>query len=379
MRNKYAKAIVIILVSLLSMNCNDNRVNQEGQEQDFSDLIGVSHVAGRYYLTDMDFLNEGADQILKLGSRVIKFWFYGKRHEHPETVYSFNSNWPKVNSLVEGAKLPYFKTLFDKPFTTYMMNVTSLGRPDDYWRTGITNEDIADEQKQFYEFTKYLLKTYSGTGKTFIFQHWEGDWMVRERVDPDIDPTENALKNMVTWLNARQDGVTKARNETSHSDVAVYHAAEVNRVVSSQREGRPNMVTHVLPYTHNDLVSYSAWDSAIDGHETPYLLRESLEFIAKNTPNSNDFGDKNIYLGEFGWPENDFGITNAVPVIKNAVSSALDFGCPYIVYWQIYCNELIEPTTKTPVKNNQDVRGFWLVRPDGTKSPVWDYFHELLN
>ena len=124
--------------------------------------------------------------------------------------------------------MPYFKTLFNKPFTTYVLVVTSLGRPDYYWRDGITEEDQKDEEKQFYELTKYFLAAYRGTGKTFILQHWEGDWMVREEIDPAIDPTEDALNNMVTWLNARQAGVTKARAEIGCDGVHVYHAAEVN-------------------------------------------------------------------------------------------------------------------------------------------------------
>ncbi len=347
--------------------------------KELRDIIGATHVTGRYHLTDKDFLNEGADQILTLGSRVIKIWFYGKRHEHPESVYSFNANWPKVESLVEGAQLPYFKTLFNKPFTTYVLVVTSLGRPDYYWRDGITEEDQKDEEKQFYELTKYLLTAYCGTGKTFILQHWEGDWMVRKEIDPAIDPTEDALNNMVTWLNARQAGVTKARAEIGCDGVHVYHAAEVNRVVASMNEGRPNMVNKVLPFTHLDLVSYSAWDSALENWGKPEVFRDALEFIAEKMPDSEAFGDKNVYLGEFGWPENLFGQDNAELGLSQAVDAALNFGCPYIIYWQLYCNELVDTKTPLPVKNNHDMKGYWLLKPDGSKSQAWHYFNRLLN
>ena len=128
--------------------------------KDVRDTVGVVHVAGRYHLTDKDFLNEGADEILALGSRVIKVWFYGKRHEHPSSVYPYNSEWPVVDSLVKGAETPYFQQLFGKPFTTYILVVTALGRDDGYWRTGISDEQKADEQRQFYELTKYLLTRY---------------------------------------------------------------------------------------------------------------------------------------------------------------------------------------------------------------------------
>jgi hypothetical protein len=372
---------------------------QPAGAKELSDVLGVTHVAGRYYLTDKDFLNEGADQILALGSRVIKVWFYGKRHEHPMAAYPYNSQWPNVDSLVEGARIPYFRQLFSKPFTTYILVVTSLGRDDGYWRSGITDEQKRDEQRQFYELTKHLLTEYKGTGKTFVLQHWEGDWMARGNFDAKTEPTPLALKNMIDWLNARQAGVNQARQEveqqlvsrasspredaakmaaTREQGVHVYHATEVNLVVQSMRNGVAGVVNKVLPHTQLDLVSYSAWDSATSHYADPNVLRDALDFIAANAPDSPAFGSRNVYLGEFGMPENNYTLAQIQTAIPNAVKTGLNWGCPYIVYWQLYCNELKDPKTQPPVKTNDAVRGFWLIRPDGTKSWVWDYFHDLL-
>jgi hypothetical protein len=345
--------------------------------KDVRDTVGVVHVAGRYYLTDQDFLNEGADQILALGSRVIKVWFYGKRHEHPGGVYPYHSQWPQVDSLVQGAQTPYFRELFRKPFHTYILVVTALGRDDGYWRNGITEEQKKDEQRQFYELTKYLLAAYKDTGKTFVLQHWEGDWMARGNFQANAAPAPLALKSMVEWLNARQAGVNQAREEAGQQGVHVYHATEVNRVVPSMREGFPGVVNKVLPQTRLDLVSYSAWDSATEHYAEPQVLREALDFIATNAPDSPDFGNHNVYIGEFGMPENLYTLEQIQKAIPNAVQTSLDWGCPYIVYWQLYCNELQDPSTQPPVKSNDAVRGFWLIRPDGTKSWVWDYFQGL--
>jgi hypothetical protein len=346
--------------------------------KELRDVLGVTHVAGRYYLTDKDFLNEGADQILTLGSRVIKVWFYGKRREHPMGVYPYHSQWPRVDSLVQGAQTSYFKDLFSKAFTTYILVVTGLGRDDGYWRNGISDEQKQDEQRQFYELTKHLLTRYRGTGKTFVLQHWEGDWMVRGSFKADAEPTPLALRSMIEWLNARQAGVNQAREEVGQQGVHVYHATEVNRVVQSMREGFPGVTNKVLPQTHVDLVSYSAWDSATEHYRDPNVLRDALDFIAAHAADSPDFGNRNVYLGEFGMPENSYSLEQIQTAIRNAVRSALDWGCPYIVYWQLYCNELKDPNIKLPVKSNDAVRGFWLIRPDGTKSWVWDYFHGLL-
>jgi hypothetical protein len=345
--------------------------------KDLRDIVGVTHVAGKCHLTDRDFLNEGADQILALGSRVIKVWFWaGIRGRVPES-YPYNSQWPKVASLVAGAQTPYFKDLFSKPFTTYILVTASLGRDEAYWRKGITDEQKKDEQRQFYELAKYLLTQYRGTGKTFVLQHWEGDWLVRGNYKGDQEPSPAALANMVKWLNARQAGVDQARREVRSRDVHVYHAAEVNRVVQSMRTGFPNMVNKVLPHAPVDLVSYSAWDSATAHYSDPNVLREALDFISANAPDSADFGNRNVYLGEFGMPENVYSLDKVQKAIPNAVRTALDWGCPYIVYWQLYCNELKDPNAVVPVQSNDAVRGFWLIRPDGTKAWTWDYFHGL--
>jgi hypothetical protein len=346
--------------------------------KDLRDTVGIVHVAGRYHLTDKDYLNEGADQLLALGSRVVKVWFFsGRDSDSLVKSYPYNSQWPSVESLVEGARTPYFQELFRKPFTTYILKVAALGREEGYWRNGISEEQKKDEQRQFHELARYLLTRYRGTGKTFVLQHWEGDWMVRGSFDGQAEPKELALRSMIDWLNARQAGVSRAREEVAQQGVRVYHAAEVNRVVQSMREGFPNMVNRVLPHTRLDLVSYSAWDSATEHYADPNVLRQALDFIAAHTPDSADFGDRNVYLGEFGMPENQYTPDQIRTAIPNAVQTALDWGCPYIVYWQLYCNELKDAKTKPPVESNDAVRGFWLIRPDGTKSWLWDYFHGL--
>lgn len=351
--------------------------------RDIRDVVGVTHVAGKYHLTDKDFLNEGADQVLALGSRVIKVWFWAGQNGRVPESYPYNSQWPKVDSLIAGAQTPYFKDLFNKPFTTYILVVTSLGRDEGYWRKGITDEQKKDEQRQFYELAKYLLTQYKGTGKIFVLQHWEGDWLVRGNYKGDVEPASTALANMVEWLSARQAGVNQARKEVGQQGVRVYHAAEVNRVVQSMRTGFANVVNKVLPHTQLDLVSYSSWDSATEHYSDPKVFRDALDFIAANAPDSPDFGNRNVYIGEFGMPENVYSLEKVQTAIPNAVRTALDWGCPYVVYWELYCNELKDPTAKPSVAGSNDyspdqVRGFWLIRPDGTKAWTWDYFHGLL-
>ena len=63
-----------------------------------------------------------------------------------------------------------------------------------------------------------------GTGKTFVLQHWEGDWAIRGNYKPEETPTPQAIEGMAAWLNARQDGVDAARKAVEAKNVHVYHA-----------------------------------------------------------------------------------------------------------------------------------------------------------
>src|ERR1035438_66016 len=47
---------------------------------DPANVFGVVHIDGKYYLTTQDFLDEGADQILATGSKVIKLHLAPKRY-----------------------------------------------------------------------------------------------------------------------------------------------------------------------------------------------------------------------------------------------------------------------------------------------------------
>ncbi|MEN8155530.1 MAG: hypothetical protein ABFS10_01145 [Bacteroidota bacterium] len=344
-----------------------------------SEIIGSSHVIPRYYFGDEDCLNQGADVLLEMGSEVIKIWYYNGI-ETPDIMYPWNSSWPTgATSLLDGLNNTHYTELFEKPFKTFVLNVASFVNSNAYyWKDYLSEANIEQEEGEFYEFTKALLEKYAGTGKTFILQHHEGDWHLRGHTNPDIDPAPEAIARMTEWLNARQRGVTKAREEVAAQDVFVYHAAEINLVVKSL-SGAPNMVNKVLPYTNLDLVSYSCYDACLKAaeNENTVLLNQAINFIKRMMPDSEAFGNDNVYLGEYGVPENHYTPEQIEAVMKNTVETGLEEKCPYIIYWQLYCNELKNTDAKPPVKLNEDMRGFWLVKPDGTKSWHYDYLKEM--
>jgi hypothetical protein len=333
------------------------------------EVLGVSHVAGDYHFTGGDFLNEGADELLKLGTRTIKVWF----NPDMNASYPFGPRFPAYASLVELSKTPPVRKLFAQPFTTYVLEAYAPGRPDHYWKAGMTPEQEAEERRKFRELTAYLLKTYKGTGKTFILQNWEGDWAIRNGFDPKQVPSPTAITGMVRWLNARQDGVEDARRpifgtrypKPGSKGVAVYHAAEVNLILPAM-EGKTSVTNDVLPRTHCDLYSYSAYETSIQGDK----FIPALDYLAAKAPDGPIFGAKNLYVGEFGVPEREFGAEFALKSLKRTIDDGLKWGLRYLLYWQVYDNECKE----TPAMKEEQCRGFWLVTPTGRRSSVYGLF-----
>lgn len=338
------------------------------ESKPLADIVGINHINSFYHLTDQDYINEGADQVLALGSRVIKLIIRDKL----EGYYSFNSEWPEITSLVQAAELPYFKEVFAKPFTTYVLMTFAPGREIHYFTKGMAPEDEAHERNSYYEFTKYLLTTYRGTGKTFVFQNWEGDWVLTSPpLDLEAKPDPVAVEGMIKWLNARQDGVERARQEVGMDGVRVFHAAEVN-LVEKAWLGHPTVTNDVLPKTHCDLYSYSSYDTMGQSEEK---FRKAMTHLKEKAPDSATFGANNVYIGEFGWPESLVTEEHRMTMLRYTVDVALEFGAPYILFWELYCDGPKEGSS--PPYGNDEMRGNWLIRPDGSKSPAWDYFHGL--
>src|ERR1700724_2145001 len=321
--------------------------------EDLRDVLGAAHAGGLYNFTPEDYLDEGGDQLLVFGTRVIKVWLTND----VATLYPFNSDWtPPAANVVELAQKPYFQTLFANPVTA-----------SPQFLSGMTAADVAAESGQMHDLASYLLTTYAGTGKTFVLQNWEGDHLLRAGLTAQQDPPAISVQGMIDWWNARQDGVARARAEVGERGVRVAHAAEVNQLADAMA-GRVTATNDVLPYTHADLYSYSSWDIQFD----PAVLTQALDYLRSKVPPSALYGRRNIYIGEFGAAKDqvhDGALRREV--IDELSEAALGWGVRYAVYWQVYDNEsyvTIDALKQRPTV--AELHGYWLIRPDGVRAPV---------
>ena len=76
---------------------------------------------------------------------------------------------------------------------------------------------------------------------------------------------------------------------------------------------------------------------------------------------------KRVYAGEFAIKASsvDFDPLEHDRRNREVISAFLEWGCPYILYWQMYCNEA-NPNTK------EGYNGFWLITPSGIRYPLYD-------
>lgn len=349
----------------------------------FNYIIGTQTFDASYQFTSETRLVETAEAIRKMGATVIKFGLM------PEYAPGIGANSkrhgnipvpnPKIHSLTELARdEPSHRHVLDMPFANYVLWMHTFSIGVDGWRNGFSESSQQKEYREVYDLVAYLLKTYSGTGKTFYLGHWEGDGLLRGSIgrENDVRVTPIAVQGMIDWLTVRQHAVDDAKRDTPHHGVEVWHYAEVNHVAIARDEGRPALVNLVLPHVPVDFVSYSAYDTC--NSPRAENIKPALDYIeSKLTPKPGITG-KRVFIGEYGYPvgkPKPGAKPEHTPEEQDALSrvvmrSGLEWGCPFILYWELYNNEIYPDGRQ---------RGFWMIDDRDVKQPVYFTHERLLN
>jgi hypothetical protein len=343
---------------------------------DLKHVLGTTHYDGRYRLTDKPYLVEGAEKIHELGMGVAKLWL----SEDKLPGYAYGSDWGDAlnGDLVNVLKHPYYREALALPFSTVMLEVFPLVGEKATFFAG--ENDFTDEERQFHAVAVHLFQTYAERDITFILQNWEGDWMLRREEggtwgDVPAAEVDRRCDAFIRFLTARQRGVDRARAEHgAKSRCKVWHAAEVNRVWDTVK-GLPTLTNRVLPHVAVDLVSWSSYDGMSDEVATWH----GVELIRKHMRPSPTFGDKAVYIGEIGKPEKGVPREQIVEFWDRAMGVFLAMDIPWIVHWELYCNEPADGTKPDRrLRKEEEMRGFWWLKPDGTPGHGGEYLNRLL-
>ena len=343
---------------------------------DFKDRLGATHVAGLYFRTNEPFLIEGAKALHRFGFGAAKFWLTLGVEGYPH-----NSTWDKakLTSLEILAKHPYYQAAFALPFSTIFLEIAE--RTDRRGPKGELFHPAArydrDEQ-EMYDLTRYLLTAYRDRAVTFVLQNWEGDWLMRgnfgEWKPGETAETKERCEGFARWITARQKGVDRARQEAKAGKCRVLHAIEVNKVLDALR-GVPTLTSHVLPRVDVDLISWSCYD----GLSSPVSLWHGLDTLAHYRKTRPDGRKPPLYIGEIGLPEQGREEKTTIETWDTWMGVLLARDIPYILHWELYCNEPLDgKRDASPVRPAEELRGFWLIRPDGSPGYAAKYFTSLL-
>lgn len=308
---------------------------------------------------------ETARGMLELGSDILKISLSPQSYGIPTD---------RAMSLVEiASRIPEFRTVLDLPFRTILCWAQPrIGRQGRIFDAADTAEWEEAVYRQMYDLALWLLRTYSGSGKTFLLGNWEGDWILLGGYDFTRDPDPRVLASMIRYFEVRQAAVEAARREVEHADVWIGHYIELNRPLDAKDRGKARLANAVLPEVEVDLVSYSAYDAL-----KPDRIAEALDYIeqqARFTSYFDDHYEKKVFVGEYdayedyhvnGYADPHRQVDNTLRVIR----VALEWGVPFVLFWEYYNNE-----SERLIHGG----GFWLIDDHNRRQPVWYLHRELL-
>jgi hypothetical protein len=362
------------------------------------DVFGASHIAGWYNFTDKPFMIEGLDKYKEFGSSALKTTL-SPINNRMSNAYPFNHTFPRFETIKEVAQHKYMDSLFKRKhikthtFWTVTRNQSNYKKGPDF-----NHDSFLSDEQQFYDLTKYLLETYGDMAKKFIYQNWEGDWMLRGsgvlwEINPSLipDDVDWRIEGMARMFRARQRGTERARNEHLDAKAKVFNGIEFNKLwmqkngnrITMMDNGTPNVIANVVPLTRVDLTSWSAYDGAWTNENNPHghALWKGLEMAKYFTTETGAMNiDFPVQVGEFAINENPpRNGNNTAPVIRSRYGSyigvALGLGIPNFYLWNLYCSGAQDApngfTWERGVQYDTDflyqwMDGKWLIEPDGS-------------
>ena len=382
----------------ITAQINNYDPNLGADATEIIDIFGSSHIAGWYNFTQRPYLLEGLDFYQDFGASSIKTTLTatnGKMY----SAYPFNHTWPNFETLEDVAQHQYIDSLFSRShIKTHTFWTTSKNKGD--WKQGpdFDHESNLNEEQQFYDLTVHLLSTYGHMDKNFVYQNWEGDWMLRGQgvlweQNPSLIPDDVNwdIEGMARMFRARQRGTERARNEFPDSNAKVFQGIEFNKLWWNDNGTRktmmdsniPCVIADVVPKARIDLSSWSAYDGGWTNSANPHghAMWKGLEMARYLTTETQDFPTAYpVQIGEFAINENPpyNGNNNQALITERYgryVGLALALGIPNFYLWNLYCSgQQGGPngfTWEKGVQYDTDflydwMDGKWLIEPDGS-------------
>lgn len=344
---------------------------------------------------DMDMLTELRTAVKGMGCQQFKFKLASN------TCQSYQlPNGSHASSLKELAQVPEVAaTLADPDLIYYHIWTYSFANPKPFAEP-LTAAKLEAEYQETYDLAVHLLKEHQNTEKVFFIGNWEGDWELMWasncRCDGKFDfchaPSPEVIKRYTDWAQTRQRAIDNAKRDVAAAGVDMFYYIEFNLECENfdvhpkhkakgkgkkgkkdeddhddhdhdhddgeHKECRPTMLNSVIPAVNPDFLSYSSYKSTNKymEHRGEWFKQKNidekfwkvLDFAQsklqdkKDTDFSAICGDgrvlKRVFIGEFG-STRTCDSSLFCPSVAHVVRASLEWGCPFVLYWEIYDND----------------------------------------
>ncbi|TXH02010.1 MAG: hypothetical protein E6P95_00775 [Candidatus Moraniibacteriota bacterium] len=377
--------------------------------------LGVAHVAGNYPDRHLegDYLVWGGSKSYRLGFNSIEVFIpsnmcfgnnntyqpYGPYQARDKYCEPKPSRWPLAQSLKQFVEHSDFVTLFNLPInrfylTAYPLNLTFRQITENKVITGTpyTQAELDSLTTEYYDFAKYLLETYRNNPKVFAvmpmvtMDRWLSGRDFSQDDSPGVcNPSDSApqsrINNMIAYYSTIAKAIQQARIDSGASQSKVYLTCEVNSVICPmQIPAVKAAINSVVPVVGCDLVGYASYELRSTAYKDPStsanFIRQTLDYMASQTPNHPDFGNKNIVYSEVGIMEQKIPIEFTNWFVDTFIRTSLDWGMPHIQLWSLGSCATFNPGP-TDQSNPNNCTGMWMFRPDGSPGILYSRLRSL--
>lgn len=394
----YSQTLTSGATVLSKVNAFDK--NDRTKVEPLKDKIGATHIGGWYNFTDKPYLKEGSDRFKEWGSRTIKTTISadnGKMYE----AYPFNSTWPQYAEMADVIKETQVDELFADPYFTSHAFWAPSKFVNGFYKEGADRNHARylEVEEQNYRAAKELLTRYGNMGKTFTFQNWEGDWMLRGN-NKQWEDDKTTIPDDVNWevegmarmWRASMCGIERAVAEFPNATSKIQYAVEFNKLFTTVNGVRktmmdvdvPCVVADVIPKVRMHLSSWSAYDGNWEETNKPYPTGfwNGMEIAAYYTNSTKGLEGIPVQIGEIGINENapfqsltDAAILDRYAKIVGMVSA---LGVQKVYIWNLYASgaqsvALEKNTQYSKEYLYQVLDGKWIIEPDNTFGLVGNY------
>jgi len=172
---------------------------------------------------------------------------------------------------------------------------------------------------------------------------------------------------MLKWAKIRQKAIDDAKRDTEYKNVNIYHYVEVNLVRRGIELGDKVVTNTIIKDVNPDYVSYSSYDATNPPkteQELHVSLSESLDYIESHLqPKKGLPAGKRVWIGEYGSPFIRYGEKVQNERAKWVIKAGLKWKAPFILFWEMYNNEIKKETGEQV--------GFWMIDDKGIKQAIW--------